>query len=485
MTTQLQHNVAPHSNDPQDFVNKFLVWARGKGIDLTNEQALSSAVNVFYGGGQESDLARHTVPARPAGGWLYDNGPYTMNDETPFSTGIYGSSPLMGWIPTTRMEARFDTVSYLDYVVPEGWTGGDYAAYLATLSIGACEYGPSSAWSGSEAQFPYGEWSVTTDTLEEVDFGLHKYESTPIMRVRGNNISLPMGSDAEWAMAQAGIVLQQHHEWILRYGTQGSPLQMDGIENLITSGYIALHTVGGGTPVFSDPLEVDATGLTTIEEIVQVLKAIVRKIFDRARQRGWQIGSNDIAIVIPSAMWPYILDAIACGANTNCTGQPTGYVINDVRQERARAASGGFGWGTLEVDGREIGVLPDDNLGDNAVVSGQNVVVGDIYVLTRRISGIPILQQQYLNFNMLDLPPNAEWTTEQGGIVRLGWINENHKCWYMFAEMQGRLVTKMQPMQGRLNNVSIDVTLENELESGLMLDTHFALQTTDPLVPWA
>jgi hypothetical protein len=477
--------VQPHSNAQGDFM-KFLAWARGMNIDLTDDAAIAAAANTFYGGGYASDATpvRHTVPARPVGGWVYDGGPYTFNDETPFSTGIYDSSYLMGWIPTIRMQARLDTVSYLDYVVPEGWTGGDYAAYLATLEIGACEYGPSSAWSGSEAQFGYGEWSVTTPTLKDYDFGLREYESTPILRVRGNNINLPMGSDAEWAMAQAGITLQKHHEWILRYGTLGSPLQLDGIENVISSGYIALHTVGGGTPVFSDPLELDGSGLTTIEQILQVLRAMIQKIFERADQRGWVIANNDIAIVMSSAQWPYILDAIACGANTGCTGQPTGYVINDVRQERRRAATGGFGFGTLEVDGRESGIIPDANFGDNAVVDGQNVVVGDIYVLTRRFSGIPILQQHYLDFNMLDLP-EGNWVTEQGGIIRTGWINENEKCWYMFAEMQGRFVCKMEPLQARLNNVSIDVTLEDELESGTMRDTFYALQSTDPLVPWA
>jgi hypothetical protein len=480
----LKYAIDPNLSPERNFAEKFLPWAAEAGINLQDQATLSRALGTFYGGGDLADVAKHTVPARPAGGWLYDGGPYTMNEETIFSQGIYGGTPLMSWIPTNNLESREETVAYLDYVVPEGWTGGDYATYLASLSIGACEYGPAAAWSGHEAQFPFGEWSVQTDTLERYDFGLPKYRSTPILAVRGANISMPMGSDAEWAIAQVGITLQQHHEWILRYGTQGSPMQMDGIDALISTGYVTLHTVGGGTPVYSDPLEVDGTTLTTIEEVLQVLKAIVRKIFTRARQRGWRISGDDIAIVISSAQWPYILDAIACGANTNCTGQPTGYVINDVREERARAATGGFGYGTLEVDGQLIGVIPDDNLGSNTVVAGQNVVVGDIFVLTRRVNGVPILEQQYLDFNMLDLPDSGDWWTEQGGIVRTGWVNENAKCWYQFAEMSGRLVTRMQPMQGRLNSVSIDVTLENELESGLMLDSHFALQTSDPLVPW-
>ncbi len=474
--------------DQRDFVSKFMPWARQNNVDFNDDAAIQRAFAVFTQGGMTSDIpapARHTTPDRPATGWLYDHGPYTMNDENVFSTAIYPGSYLMQWLPTNKMEAKEETVAYLDYVVPEGWTGGDYMAYLATLELDSCGYGPSSAWSGHEAQFSFGEWSVTTPTLERYDFGLKKYRSTPIMRVRGAEISVPFGSDAQWAIAQSAIVLQQHHEMILRYGTLGSPMQLDGLDNLITTGYIALHTVGGGVPVYSDPLEVDGSGLTTIEEVLAVLKAIVRKIRTRARQRGWVIRPDDMAIVISSAMWPYILDAIACGANTGCGGQPTGYVIRDVASERSRAASGGFGFGILEVDGQGVGVIPDDNFGDNVVIDGQNVVVGDIFVLTRRVSGIPILEQQYLDFGMLDLPQTGDWWTEQGGIVRTGWVEENSKCWYQFSEMTGRLVTRMQIMQGRLNSVAIPVTLENELESGLMLDTHFALQSTDPLVPWA
>lgn len=467
----------------QNFQEKFLPWARENNVDFSDQQAVSKAVHVFYGGGSEADLAKHTVTDRPAAGWLYDEGPYTMREETLFNKVIRGGSALMSWIPTNRMEAKEEGIAYLDYVIPDGWDGSDYFAYLATLEIGSCEYGPGTAWSGSEMQVSFGEWSTSSETLERWDFGLPRHKSTPILSVRGAS-GMPMANDAEWATARVAINLERHHESILRFGTLGQPLQFDGLSNVISPGYVAAHSIGGGTPTWSDPLLYDGTSLTTVEEILTVLRAVVRKIIRRASQRNWSIGGTDMAIVVPAAIWPYLLDAIACGGNTGCGSAPTGYVINDVRAERARSAVGGLGFGTFEVDGMAVPVIPDDGMGLNVVDSNVNYTVGDIYVLVRRVNGINILEQQYLDFNMLDIP-SGNWWTENGGITRVGWIDLNEKCWYSFAEQAGRFLCRMEPLQARITSVSVANVLENEAEQGLVYtDSYYALLEQDPLAPW-
>ena len=477
-------NVNPQDASERTFAEKFLPWAQDRNVDFSDQDAVRNAINVFYGGGEEADLVRHTVADRPTAGWIYENGPYTMRDESVWNTAIFGGSPLMQWIPTNRMEAKEESIAYLDYVVPDGWVGGDYFAWLASLSIGACEYGPGSSWHGHEMSVGFGEWSKSTETLERYDFGLKQHRKTPILAVRGASRGLPMSNDAEWAVAKVAIDMERHHETILRWGVVNDNTQIEGLQTVIAPGYVQSHIIGGGLPFFSDPLYYDGTSLTTVDDLLKVIKTFVRIIIRRARQRSWTLGLGDMIVKVPAAMWPHILDAIACGSNTGCGNQPTGYTFRDVSAERQRFAQGGLGFGVLEVDGQMIPVMPDDAEGLYTLVGTDYKVVGDIQVLTRRVNGLPILEQQYLNWGMLDMP-KGNWWTEQGGIVRAGWIDLNEKCWYAFSEMTGRLVSRMNFMQGIIPSVSMDIVMDEEIEQGIVYtDSYYALREQDPLTPW-
>jgi hypothetical protein len=69
---------------------------------------------------------------------------------------------------------------------------------------------------------------------------------------------------------------------------------------------------------------------------------------------------------------------------------------------------------------------------------------------------LTFLEQQYVDWSSLDYPAiNENQFPLQGGIVRAGWVTEANKCYYYYAEMGGRLVSYMSPMQGRIMNAVV------------------------------
>lgn len=464
---------------PENFL-KFTAFAREQGVDLDDQDALARAMKTWYEGGFTSDLhKKDVVPPQQTRNWVYTNGPFTLHDNEVYSMVVSGGSPLMQWIPTGRMDAREVHVQHLSWIAPEGWTGQDYGAYLAGLTIGACEYGPAPDWSGFEYVINYGEASFRSDPLKDDKFGLRQSKLTPIYTVRGTP-GIQMQTDADFALAQTALLLEQHLNWNVIYGVEGGNLQWDGLDQIMTPGYVAAHVTGAGLPNYTDPIVVDGSTLADAESVLKYIKHIVRKIRGRAHMRGWQIRTADMAVVMPMAFWPIIADVIACGAGSTCVGTGTlGASLwntpRDAREERNRITSGYLGYGFIEVDGQPVPVIPEGALGVNGGTAEQPTVTGDIFVLVRQIAGIRTLENQFLNYGMLNLPP-VDFRLMQGGIVKTGWITENTKCYYYFSEMTGRLVSRMQAFQGRITSVTLNTLLENMEESSTFTSSYWALE---------
>ena len=406
-------------------------------------------------------------------GLLYrDGGFWSMCTDEVISDVVTGGSVLMQWIPSRGVDTIQSNVAHLAWVGPDGFTGSQtYMEYLAGLADpGDCSYGPSDDWNGFEYTHQGYNVSRTSPTLKPEDWGSRYCDRQPILRVRGDSAGINLANDAEWALAKAGIGLESHLNWNLIYGDPAiAKYTYDGLDVIIQPGWVSSKLIGPGQAVFSDPLVVNGVSLDTAEKILTKIKGMVRKIRQRAMQRSYMLTANDMAIVMPTAIWTYIADAIALGLlmavapstiQVNIT--PEGF-----QRERDRITQGFYGFGFIPVDGVPVPVIVEDTMGANVTLSG-NVpgVTGDIFILTRYFKGITILEHQFFNWNSVQGYPAENEIVLQNGMLRTGWVTEANKCFYYYAEMKGRILSTFQPLQGRINNVTVASILENENESG-------------------
>lgn len=434
------------------------------------------------------ELRKDTIPnsgARPSTGWLYDGGPFNLYPDDPISEVISGGSPLMNWLPTSRVKSRTTHVSHLEWVAPDGFDGTQtYAEYLAGISIDTCGYGPSTAWSGFQYRMDGGSFSWTTSNMKPYpDGGVMYHEQHPIYTLRGSNIGQPLANDRDWAVARLMLVMQQHLDYVLKFGNvANSQMEWDGLDQIITTGYVPARVVGAGVPHWAEPIVVNGAAILTPGQLLQNLRAIVRRLRRRLADRNWSLQSGDMIILMSRTMWDNLAESIASGAMYNYTnnfGFDGDQSFTDFRQEYRAVRSGGLGFGTIDIDAEPVPVLVDPGMGMNVTIDPGGVnetpaITGDIMVLTKRAEGMTLLEQQYIDWAQLDYPTVMEDIfTMQGGVVRAGWITEANKCFYYYAEMGGRMITYMQPLQARINNATIPTLDSLENESGMFWSPDF------------
>lgn len=425
----------------------------------------------------EDTLKSNRKDAMPAAGRgngpiLYENGPFTHLEGDVFSSVVTGGSPLLQWIPTRMINDRYKPVNHLDWVAPEGFDGSQpYADWLAANGqIDECGYGPTTTWSGFAWQAAGGSFSWRTRMMKPYeDGGTRYYEDLPTHTVRGQ-AGIPLSSDREWAIARLFIVLQQHLDYVIKHGdATNSNMEWDGLDQILRPGYVQSRLIGSGNPTWANPDVTNGATITTAAAALAAVRGHVRRILNRANARQWEIGLKDMAVVMPAAMWDNLAEHVASGAmwrftNTyNFTGDMTPRDFQDMYQ---RTRTGGVGFGTLSIDGRDVPVIVDHSLGYQTTLSNAPAITSDIYILTRRANGLNLLEQQYVDWRNLDYPTNGleNIVDLAQGHVRAGWVVEANKCFYYYAEMAGRLMSYMQPMQAVIRNVTIPTLVEGEVQ---------------------
>lgn len=437
---------------------------------------------------QLQDLRKDAMPAggRPEGvGRMYENSPFGLLDTDLWTHVVTGGSPLMNWIPSRKIKDRFKHVSHLDFIAPEGFDGSEsYPDWLASISIGECGYGPSTVWSGFNYQMSGGSFSWTTEMMKPFeDGGIHYYEEQPLRSLRGSSIGSPISSDKQWAVARVLLASETHLDYVLKHGDKAnSDMEWDGLDQIIRPGYVASHVYGSGVPTWADPIWVNGATIPDAATLLKTIRVIVRRLRKRVADRNWQLGPADMVVFMSRTMWDNIAETIAAGAlyeYTNQFGFNGQQTFKEYRDEYRATKQGGMGFGTIDVDGTPIAVLTDGNMGANTdlTIAGPTTVPairGDVYILTRSINGMNLLEQQYVDWNTLDYPAiNEEKFALMGGTVRAGWITESNKCYYYYSEMAGRMVCMMQPLQARISNVVIPTLDESENEAGAFYSQDF------------
>lgn len=477
-TNELPQNYTPNNLSARE-INEFIRYMERNRVNRHSELDVQSAWGRFSNMMLGNDFYSRGVVVGPYSEehMLYDRGPFTWQEEDFMSDVVPAGNDLMQWIPTMRItdNAQYRVVNHLEWIAPNGWDGSGYGDWLATLEIAECEYGPSTKWNGFQYQVPYGQFSRSTDTFKLIPNILlnKRYVNSPMFRLRGPNAGLSLENDIDFAIARMGIDIQNHLAYVLNYGdASNSDQEWDGLDVLLTSTYVANHPVPGSTTTgqYTSPIIVDGTTLADIATLIRMLRKAIRHLRTRASKRKLNVLDSDMGIQAPLALVQEVGEHLAVNGMIDGISRTEVPTDAEDRLNRFMENPG------LVVDGRPVPFLIDDDLA--ALNGAQTTMTTDVRVLTRRMGGEIILEQEYLDYNSAEIPSSVQGAiqinTELGGIMRTGQVVENGKCFYHYGEMAGRIICRSLPNQAVVNSFSFSVDPEFPVEAIGYTDQYYA-----------
>lgn len=462
-------------------LHEFVRYLDKRGINHKDEFAFQRAWGQFVNNTMGGDASMQQylrvdglVPDRSDNYKLYQNGPFSWQSEDIISAAIPAGSELQQWLPTVPMgNYKYEVVDHLEWIAPAGWDGQAYSTWLAGLDIADCDYGPSPKWNGFSYQMTYGEFSWKSNTFNRLkDLAIpFDYRRSPKFFLRGPNAGLPLDNDVDFNVAIVAQLAQAHLDYVLNFGSLANnpKMEWDGLDTILTNGYVAARYTTGSTGTasgYANPLIVSGAALADIAALITVIRKMVRTLRNRASKRKLLISSGDMVIRLPLLLWQKIAEHLAVN------GQLAGITRTEIPSDAEDRLNSMLANPSWNIDGIPVPVLVDDNM---AVVSG-NEVTTDVQILTRRLSGINILEQRYVDYSTVKVPAEleSEMTTGLGGIMRYGWIEENKKCFFYFVEMAGMVISRSQPNQGVVTSFTFTVDPEDELEASTFTDAYYA-----------
>lgn len=376
---------------------------------------------------------------------------------------------LGAWIPSVSTTEWIADVGHLSFVVGAGFDGSEsYQEYIAAEEeVGVCDFGDTGIeYNICEYQHSVKRVSLSNKTRPLNFFsggGISYCEKEPRHIIRGDMAGMKIDNDRDWILSSLTSRLQSHLNWNRYWGRDAavtSPGSYEGLRAVLTPGWVKSHKIGGGSCVFTDPLVYSGLNLDTPEKLYRKIRFFARKIIKRMVDRGYTPSASDMCIAMPLQFWWIMADYLATGALANISGQ------NDVQftstpevwqRERARITSGGVGFGVFDVDGFSIPVVPDNQLGHKSTtIDDEEAITGDVLILTRTFDGMSVLSHEWLKLDAASgLPGVQDYVFSQNGMIRTVWVTVNGSCYWYGLEMYARYVSRMQPLQARISDVTL------------------------------
>lgn len=421
-----------------------------------------------------------------------DRGIFSWTVDDVISSSIRGSSPLLAWLPSAPRNTWNEKVAHLTAVFGLDFDGSqEYIDYIASASNpDECDFGEGGMdFQVYEYSIGYNRMSTKSKPLNRFDFGgMKQWEKQPVYSIRGPQEGTQITNDAEWALTMLARDMEDHINWCGIYGDGDVPStkgMFHGLNSVISKGYVEARAEGkGDASIFSDPDVYSGVNLTTPEALISFLRNVIRRLVRRMRQRGYTPQGDDMVIAMPPEIWEECAEVLAAGyfdnrVVTNIEFHTTPEVFARMKQSYM---NGGIGQGFLPVSNvGNVPILQDEHLGSSVTsLSGNNAITGDIYVLTKRFGNMNILEMQYINWSDISLPPvgnsdNGRYldSAYQNGMFRGSWNHVNNMCYTYGMETYMRLVSRVQPFQAKITDVTIEVDRIGKMEAASWTHRNF------------
>lgn len=395
-----------------------------------------------------------------SGRQMYDHGMWGYCGEDEVLSAYVDGSPFQNWLGWVGERYERNNVKILTHYAPEGREAG---SVTSAVLADECAEPNSVEWGRCEIDLTKGLIARCGEEVAAVNIDYGYCEEQPIYRIDGVLIT----DDAEWQAALAAKVLAQDLEEILIAGNRANTNQFDGIARLVKTGYTDCRTGATCPNVDSTVVDWDSDGLAGSVNghgsIIEKIKDIVRRFKLRSRGHPQVDFVNDVVIMLPTFLRDCLVDYWAQYGGTLVSG--TVQISADIvwQNRQAYIQGGKFGNGWVPVDGTPISFLCNDFLPIGSGFAGGNL--GDIYILTRAIGGIPILYGVYQDFTKAGQALAARFGADRfkitdGGRFIVYQKITNETCFNTCIILRPGLKVKAPWLQARIYDVGCEVQFE-------------------------
>ncbi|MCW3990624.1 MAG: hypothetical protein NWE88_11190, partial [Candidatus Bathyarchaeota archaeon] len=231
-------------------------------------------------------------------------------------------SEWLGWRENNECEQFIKMVNYMDVT---GTAAGTAAAGDSAVSD-PCADPPGSEWGKCEILLgPKGTLSLCGDPINLLEQGEKKCDKVPIYTIptRNHPGGVRITNDLDWEAIVAMEALKADVERLIITGTQFTAGEFDGLERLVNTGYVDVHTMERCYSVDSTIVDWDNDDMTgavngygsIVTKIIEIVRRIKQRI-SYARLGG--IRPGDMVIMLPGFLADCLLDEWACWGL--CTG---------------------------------------------------------------------------------------------------------------------------------------------------------------------
>jgi len=328
------------------------------------------------------------------------------------------------------------------------WIGqeGTAAHNVESAAGGACDTPPSVEWGTCEYLLQKGLLRQCGQPIEITVVGERYCDKQPLYTWDGQRIN----NDLDWQAIMAGIVLQNEIDRLAVVGNHSVTGEFDGLEQLVNTGYVDVHTAQPCTPI--DSIVSDWGSTVMSAALITRIIAYIRRIRQRAASRGG-IRPEDMVIMMPSFLRDCFMTQWACYGICSEDADSTSRWETRDRDEKYRGG-GLYGDGYITVDGVDVSLLTNDWI---PWTSSAPNLCSDIYILTRRIGNLPILylQWQDMNQGVAEMTRQAgytHFTTSDGGRF-IHWVKTDELCIQVCLAIKPALFLMAPWAQARIDNV--------------------------------
>lgn len=368
-----------------------------------------------------------------------------------------GGLPLLDWMGFNVTEECLKSFEFITFVRPTQTGGNNTAGHISQPCATPNGWEMGSTKMTIEDFGRYGRLGPTRDMMRPKFY----CKTDPRRRLDGTEVT----DEREWDMRFTMETIIQDVSKDIIVGNSSTPGKMDGLENIVTTGYAnsmldSWVVDWNGRPLAGGAgITVNGQAIGSNVDFIKVLQALIRRIKQRI---GWspslsgqQMNLGDMILLLPTDLAEGLLDFYTCWSVCQSTEDITVMLQStEARTFRTQIMGGLFGYGQITIDGVPIPILGYD------WELIKSPTLRDAYLLTGGIGSVKLWFGEHLSAASAASKFGGQgYFSIDGGRV-LGLYETDNECSVLKEWIHPRIYTRAPWAQVRFQDIQYSGVLD-------------------------